>query len=203
MGPTWGPSGTDRTQVGPMVAPWTMLSGLLEDVVGSIYMRSVLKWITVTWQGWEDTRIMFQKWLLVDIKIKMNGNPVSWKIRLTFPVLGYSKPQRHMNKSVWSWDGRLALRYLTHWGRTTHICISKLTIIGSDNGLSPGWRQAIIWTNAGILLIGTIGTDFSEIPSEIHTFSFKKIRLKTSSAKWRPFCLGLIELNVLRDTGCG
>ena len=43
---------------------------------------------------------------------------------------------------------------LTHWGRVTHKCVSKLTIIGSDNGLSPGRRQAIIWTNAGILLIG-------------------------------------------------
>ena len=38
--------------------------------------------------------------------------------------------------------------YLTHWGRVTHICVSKLTIIGSDNGLSPDRRQAIIWTNA-------------------------------------------------------
>ena len=44
-----------------------------------------------------------------------------------------------------------------------HICISKLTSIGSDNGLSPGRRQAIIWTNAGILLIGPLGTNFSEI----------------------------------------
>ena len=35
----------------------------------------------------------------------------------------------------------------------THICLSKLTTIGSDNGLSPGQRQAIIWTNEGILLI--------------------------------------------------
>ena len=35
-----------------------------------------------------------------------------------------------------------------------HICVSKLTIIGSDNGLSPSRRQAIIWTNAWILLIG-------------------------------------------------
>ena len=43
---------------------------------------------------------------------------------------------------------------LTHWGRLMHICVSKLNIIGSDNGLSPGRRQAIIWTNAGILLIG-------------------------------------------------
>ena len=43
---------------------------------------------------------------------------------------------------------------LTHWGRVTHICVGKLTIIGSDNGLSPDRRQAIIWTNDGILLIG-------------------------------------------------
>ena len=80
---------------------------------------------------------------------------------------------------------------LTHWGRVTHICISKLTIIGSDNGLSPGWRQAIIWTNAGILLIGPLGTNFNGTSNEIHTFSFKKIHLKLSSGKWRPFCLGL------------
>ena len=52
---------------------------------------------------------------------------------------------------------------LTHWGRVTHIYVSKLTIIGSDNGLSPGRRQAIIWTNAGILLIRTLVTNFSEI----------------------------------------
>ena len=45
----------------------------------------------------------------------------------------------------------------------THICVSKITIIGSDNGLSPGRRQAIIRTKAGILLIGPLGTNFSEI----------------------------------------
>ena len=80
---------------------------------------------------------------------------------------------------------------LTHWGRETHICVGKLTTIGSDNGLSPGRRQAIIWTNAGILLIGPLGTNFSEILVEIRIFSFKKMGLKVSSAKWRPFCLGL------------
>ena len=57
---------------------------------------------------------------------------------------------------------------LTHWGRVTHKCVSKLTIIGSDNGLSPGQHQAIIWTNAGILLIRPLGTNFSEI--KINTF---------------------------------
>ena len=85
--------------------------------------------------------------------------------------------------------------FVNHWGRVTHICVSKLTIIGSDNGLSPGRRQAIIWTNAGILLIGPLRTNFNETSIEIHTFSFKKIYLQLSSAKWRPFCPGL---NVLR-----
>ena len=80
---------------------------------------------------------------------------------------------------------------LTHWGRETHICVIKLTSIGSDNGLSPGRRQAIIWTNAGILFIGPLGTNFSEILIEIYTFSFKKLHFKMSSGKWRPFCLGL------------
>ena len=80
----------------------------------------------------------------------------------------------------------------------THICISILTIIGSDNGLLPGdWRQAIIWTDAGILLIGPLGTNFSEILIVIHAFSFKKMHLKMSSGKWRPFCLGLKVLTTI------
>ena len=87
------------------------------------------------------------------------------------------------------------IRMLIHWGRVTHICVRKLTIIGPDNGLSPGRRQAIIWTNTEILLIGPIGTNLNEILIEIHTFSFKKIHLKMSSGKWRPFCLGLNVLN--------
>ena len=80
---------------------------------------------------------------------------------------------------------------LTHWGRVTHICVGNRIIIGSDNGLSPGRRQAIILTNADMLLIGPVGTNFNEILIEIHTFSFKKMHLNMSSGKWRPFCLGL------------
>ena len=75
-----------------------------------------------------------------------------------------------------------------------HIWVGKLTIIGSDNGLLPGRHQAIIWTNAGILLISPLGTNVNEILIEIHTLSFKKIHLKMLSGKWRPFCL---SLNVL------
>ena len=88
---------------------------------------------------------------------------------------------------------------LNYWGRVTNICVGKLTIISSDNGLLPGRRQAIIWTNDGILLMGTLGTNFSEILIEILIFWFKKMHLKVSSAKRRPFCLGL---NVLTNSLC-
>ena len=53
--------------------------------------------------------------------------------------------------------------YLTHWGRVTHECVDNLTINGSDNGLSPGRYQANIWTNGGMLLIGPLGLNFSDI----------------------------------------
>ena len=83
---------------------------------------------------------------------------------------------------------------LTHWDWVTHICVSNLTIIASDNGLSPGRRQVIIWTNAGILLIGPLGTNFSEISIKIDTFSVMKTHLKMSPGRWQTFCLGLSVL---------
>ena len=88
---------------------------------------------------------------------------------------------------------------LTHWGWVMHICISKLSIIGSDNGLSPGWRQAIIWTSVWILLIGPLVTNFSEILIRIHIVSFKKMHLKMSSEKLRPFWPQWVESVLAAD----
>ena len=105
------------------------------------------------------------------------------------------------NELMGKWCRFLQRILLTHWGRVTHICDSKLTIIGSDNGLSPSRHQAIIWTNAWILLIRPSGTNFSEILIEIDAFSFGKTHLKMSSAKCRPFCLSLNVLNLLTNRG--
>ena len=85
---------------------------------------------------------------------------------------------------------------LTHRSQVTHICVSKLSIIASYNRLSPGRRQAIIWTNDGIGSIWSLGTNFDEI-SYIHTFSFQKMHLKMSSSVWWPFCLSLNVLNAV------
>ena len=70
-----------------------------------------------------------------------------------------------------------------------HISISNLNISGSDNGLSPSRCQAIIRTNAEILLIEPLGTSFSEIFIRIHAFSYKKMHLNMSTGIWWPFCL--------------
>ena len=87
----------------------------------------------------------------------------------------FQRPEKEPISTIVAWQMRSVL---THWGRVTHICVSDLTTIGSDNGLSPGRRQAIIWTNAGILLIRPLGTNSSEILIEIHIFPFKIYILK-------------------------
>ena len=58
--------------------------------------------------------------------------------------------------------------------------VNEIISIGSDNGLSPGQRQAIIWTNAGIVLTGPLQTNFGEILIKIHTLYFKKMHMKMS-----------------------
>ena len=64
-----------------------------------------------------------------------------------------------------------------------HICISKLIIIGSDNGLSPSRRQVIIWTSEGMLLIWQFDTKFNELLMEMDVFSFERMQLNMASAK--------------------
>ena len=123
----------------------------------------------------------------------INHNDKSYSPQMTFQ----REPSFFIAAAQYTFDllqqGKYVIicQWLTHYGRVTHICVCKLTIIGSNNGLSPGRRQAIIWINAGILLIEPLGTKFSEILIEILTFSFKKMCLIVSSAKWRPYCLGL------------
>ena len=88
----------------------------------------------------------------------------------------------------------LSRQLLTHWGRVTHLCVSKLTSIASDNGLSPGRRQAIIWNNAGILLIGPLGTNFSVFFYRnsnifIEENTFENVVCKMSAILSRPQCV--------------
>ena len=82
----------------------------------------------------------------------------------------------------------------THWGRVTHICVGNLTIIGSDNGLSPDRCQAIILTNAGISLIGPIETNFQRNCNRnsyifIPENAFENVVWKMAAILARPKCV--------------
>ena len=106
MGPMWGPPGADRTQVGPMLAPWTLLSGY------------VIPW------------------------------------------------------------------WLSHLPLVPHICASvNYVSTGSGNGLSPIWHQAITWTDANLLSIGPLRTNFSELEIKIQNFLLMKMHLNMLSVK--------------------
>ena len=88
---------------------------------------------------------------------------------------------------MWYSDKTSIVIFLTHWGQVSHICVSKLTISGSDNGFSPGRRLAIIWTNAGIWLIGPLRTISSGILIVLYIFSCKKMHWKMLSGNVWPF----------------
>ena len=94
--------------------------------------------------------------------------------------------------------------YLKYWIQLIEAewRIYASVIIDSDNGLSPGRRHAINWTNAIILLIWPLETNFSEILIQIQTFSFKKLHSKRSSSKSRSLCLGLCLANLDHSTLC-
>ena len=117
-----------------------------------------------------------------------------WEGRLTLHIGGGSRSFMTMTMTIW-WPRSGAWIYQIVTGVTSVVGVPSTHLVVSDNGLLPGRCQAIIWTSVGILLIGPLGTNFSEMLIEIPTFSFKKIHLKMLSGKWRPFCLGL---NVLK-----
>ena len=81
---------------------------------------------------------------------------------------------------------------LIHWGRVTHICVSKLTTIGSGNAWSPGRRQAIS-ANAEISLIRTLyeQTSVKHWVQFIHFDPWKRLykcRLRDGAILFRPQC---------------
>ena len=71
------------------------------------------------------------------------------------------------------------------------ICVNNLTSVGSDNVLSPGRRQAIIWNNVGRFSNGPWETNFSEILI-INVYIFiQENAFKNAVRKLVCICLGL------------
>ena len=53
------------------------------------------------------------------------------------------------------------------------------------------WHQAITWTSVGLLLIRSLGTNFSEIGIKIKSLTFRSMHFKISLAKRQHFCSDL------------
>ena len=83
----------------------------------------------------------------------------------------------------------------------THTCVNKITTIGSDNTLSPGRRQAIIWTNTTVFSIRPLGIYFSKISFKIQKFSFTKMHFKMAAILSRPQC-ALTEFGPMVQLEC-
>ena len=132
--------------------------------------------------------------VLIQIPLKFVPKGPVYKIWALVQIMAWHQSGQAM---IWTtgglvyWYASLGLSELTHCGRVTHICVSNLTIIGSDNGLLPDRHQAIICTNDGIVLIGPIGRNSSEILIKIYTFSFKELHFKRWFVKRQPFNLSL------------
>ena len=115
-----------------------------------------------------------------------------WGLKISNILQATFSTTHRRQDTVWTNDDAV------HWHYMASLGLCKLAIIGSDNGLSTGLRQTIIWTGAVILSIWTLGTKLSEMLIGIHMFSFKKSYLNMSSAKVRRLCL---NINVLPYTG--
>ena len=115
---------------------------------------------------------------------------------------------------LWVEKGRIVITHnmillsLTHCDRMTHICVGKLTIIGSENGLSPRRRQANIWTNAGSFLIESLEQTSMKYQSEFKYFHWRKcaenVVCEMTSILSRPRCVNralfFISCNPFIDT---
>ena len=141
----------------------------------SIKSRLVAIWISIIKIRLSHNRAIFIMWILYPKRLSLYRNEL-----LVFPHTAYIK-----------WGS------LTHWDRVTHVCVTKLTIIGSHNGLKPDRCQAIIWNNAGILLVSPLGTHFrAEYQSKfiyilIQESAFENVVWKTAAILSRPQCVDL------------
>ena len=110
---------------------------------------------------------------------------------------GWWSQYSHLSKKKWSvWVSELTppviLVYLNSLRPSgTYMC-------QSDNGLPLGWHQTIIWTNAGLLLIGPLGTNFSQIVFRnsnifIQENAFENVIWEMSAILSQPQCVKTIS----------
>ena len=132
---------------------------------------------TYQWDPWEQTSVKIKcKFKVFNLKM-LSAKCSPFCSDFPVEVTNYLEQPTKINHNYLMGPLLLTKVSLTRWGRVTHIHIIKPR------------QQAIISTNVGILSTGPWGRNFNEIFIKIRQYSFKKMHLKMSSGKWRPFCL--------------
>ena len=120
MGPTWGPSGADRTQVGPMLVPWTLLSGLFCNT--QYHRDSIVNNVLLHWNPWlfRPNRILFVLWCFGWIYMaEIRFSPIPAKT-----LIWYKHPSRLLGSlggSNQPWQPR-RLDYICTAHSSDHLC---------------------------------------------------------------------------------
>ena len=131
----------------------------------------------------EHILIEIQTFLFKKIHLKMSSGkwwPFCLGLNVLLVQLPISRNHRNVKAThrwpLWRESTHHRCISVTYWCRVTYICVSKIIIVGSDNGLSPAWHHAIIWNNAKILLLVPLEINFNEIVVDIDIFhSIKSI----------------------------
>ena len=117
-------------------------SGLLMNLWTLVCYQRICIAQLVLWVYWSRWRVPFLSCQRLCILCLFHWRWLNFDYKI--PVVRWVAFGDHYTRRFWVWDQPITNAWLTHWGRVTHICVGNLTIIGSDNGLSPGRRQAII-----------------------------------------------------------
>ena len=131
------------SNVPPMISSSQICCNTATFCIAAIFMKYFYTMAVSCYNSWANLRCS-------------SCSPLGEKSLWNGTIEDHHHGSRWWLSTVWITVITLTQCWLTHWSRVMHICASKIISIGSDNGLSPGRRQAIIWTNAGILLIGSL-----------------------------------------------
>ena len=156
----------------------------------------VPSWVALTIDLKDDPSLVARRWFCNSrVNVVSRKHIPSSDASTTLP----SYTDMHKYSKHITFDRYIWLPVLTHWGRVTHIYVSKLPTIGSDNGLSPGRRQAIIWTNAGNIVDWTLMNKLQwNFNRNCKTFvqenAFESVVCEMATMFSRPQCVNIVVI---------
>ena len=180
--------------LGPSDAIWRQRSGsTLAQVMAcclmapSHYLNQC--WLTISKIKWRSSKGKFTRDTSAINHWNYLWNQVP-RISFKFPRGQWVKITIEISRNL------IDLWVLTHWGLVMHICHQPRPSLVQIMACRLFGAKPLSKPMLGYCELNSLRTNFSEILIKIQNFSLRKIHLKISSVKWRPYCLGLNVLTV-------